>query len=160
MCDDCNDVASRRSRRACEDELSLSDSLQPAQFRRHFLQRRRLATEDDYLQAVVVVEVDVHRRNHHVGVSMLQFQQFICQVRAVVIVDEGQCRGGVLGVGSPGVAGQRLAQQLPDRLAARCEAAFLAVAVELFQQLGFQRYRKTHQVRHDCLPPHSAARAT
>jgi hypothetical protein len=85
-------------RRAGEDQLALMDAFEPLQLGGHHLEGPSPAAQGDHLEAVIVVEVDVHGRDHHLGVAVLQFHELFHQAGAVMVVDDRQCGGGVLGV--------------------------------------------------------------
>ena len=57
-----------------EDKLAFEDALDAAQFIGDLLQSARAAAQDDHFEAVIVVEMDMHRRNDHRRVPVLQLQ--------------------------------------------------------------------------------------
>ena len=66
----------------------------------------------------------------------------------MVIVDQRQRAGRILRVAQPGVLGERVAEQLADGLAAGGELLLRAVAIELFEQVVFQRHREADDFGH------------
>ena len=132
--------------RAGDDELSLMNSLEPAQLRRQGLQLGRWTTQGDQLETQVVIEMHVQSCDHPVGVGVLQFQHAIGQARVMMIVNEGQARGDIGGILLPSNRGQFLPQELPNRFTACGELALLAVAIECLEQLAFERDRKPYHV--------------
>ena len=111
------------------------------------------ATQHDYLQAVVVIQVYMQSRNNALVVLVLQFGQLFVEEPDMVIVNNRDCphygRVGFLCL---------LPNQLRTRQVAEClrpvgVAFLLHELIELVQQLAFNGHAETPQIGHktDCI---------
>jgi hypothetical protein len=135
--------------RAGHHEFALQNSLQSAELRRDLLQPAGRAAKHDDLEAQIMRQVGVHRGDDQLGVVVLQLRKMIAELRSVVVIDQRERARRVLAIGRPCLKGQPLADKLPDRLASGSELACLAIAVELIEQVVFQRNGKTNDIGHD-----------
>lgn len=124
------------------------DALQPSQRGSELSQLSARPLENDHLHAAIVIEVNVHRRDHLPGVPVLQLKEFLDEVRPVVIVNQREGRGHGPVVALEGVACESLPQQLADGLAAGRERAVANKHIERFEKVGFQRHGKTGELGH------------
>ena len=95
-----------------------------------------------------MVQMNVRRRDDQLRVIMLQIYQMIAKLWPVVIVDQGERPCYILRTGFPRSSRKKLSDQLPHRFAPRGKLLLLAIPIELRQQVPFERYRETHDVRH------------
>jgi hypothetical protein len=93
----------------------------------------------DHLEAVVVVEVDVGRREHGAVVVVLDAGQTVGELPPVVVEDEGD-RADDLGVASPFFAHQGVAQDVADGLGPIPPAMLLGHAQESIEEDGLDRH--------------------
>jgi hypothetical protein len=100
--------------------------------------------EHDALDALLVVEMGVHRRDGEVVVRVLDARQALGELAFVMIVYVGQVRdAGAPGVALLAVALQVGAQHVPHRLAACRVAAMPDQLVEGGRQTLVERYGET-----------------
>src|SRR5262245_48245524 len=113
-----------------DDQLSGADPLQAAKLRCKIAQHLCPPAQEDYLETVVVVQVDVTARDNDVRVFVLQLQQPIGQLGPMMVIDQSQRGGAFAGVGLPGFVREALAQELPDRFAARGKVIGVAIPIK------------------------------
>ena len=93
----------------------------------------RRAAQRDRLQAVVVVQVDVHGRQHQIVVLMLQVRQPFGEIAGVVVVDVTQRGYAIRGL----VTFQALrTQQAAQDVAHRLGPVLVALAPDQFVEAG------------------------
>lgn len=119
-----------------------------------------MASQDDHFEAMRVVEMHVHRRDDHLRAAVLDFGQLVEQPRAVMIVNQSERGDGVSRVFRPGVFGQGAADEQADRFAAGRRSVLLRVALELFEQVGFERHAESDKIGHGKTFPNSEAQHT
>ncbi len=125
--------------RTGHDQFALENALQSPQLGGDRLQPVRWSAQDDHLQAQVVGQMGVQRRNHQVMVLVLHGHQAFAELGAMMVVDQGQRARRIARLAGPRLTRERIAQQLPDRLAAGGKLPLLAVAIEGVEQVVFQR---------------------
>jgi hypothetical protein len=91
-------------------------------------------------------------------VVVLEFEQLVTELRAVMVVDQCQRAGDFVGIRLPRSPSERIADKLPDRLTPRRELFLFAVPIKLLQQIIFERNRKTDDFRHGMSPHGSKKR--
>ena len=64
-------------------------------------------------------------------------EQMVAKLRAMVVIDQSECAGHILGVRGPSVGRQLVPDQLSYGLASRGEMLLRAETVELLQQVVF-----------------------
>lgn len=110
---------------------------------RERLQFVRSPADDDDLQAVVVAQVDVHRRPDAVSQLVLHLGQFFGQVADVVVIDDGQGGDGIdtrANLGAHHFGAGQIAKQFGPGTAAVGHQF-----VQLGQQRGVDRDAETNQ---------------
>ena len=116
-------------------QLAVLDALDACQGVGEFLNVLGATPHDDHLEAVVVVEVNVQRRNDQVAVVMLHLGNFVGERARVMIVNHGD-RGGHLRLGiAPLLLDQRLAHQIAYRFGAVGIPLALVALVESGKQI-------------------------
>jgi hypothetical protein len=101
------------------------------------------AANDDDLQAQVVVDVNVQGRAHLLAQLVLKLRQLLAEVAHMVIVDQGQRRDGIHGLGHlgpPYFGPGQIAKQLRA-----CAATVSNHTIEIAQQRAFKRYPESNQ---------------
>ena len=122
--------------------------MSPRKLRGDLPELGRWAAQHDHFQAQIVRQVGVQRGDDQFVVVVLQLHQVVAELRAVMVVDQRQRAGGVLRLARPSLLGKRVAEQLANGLAAGGELLLAAVAIELLQQVVFQRNRKADDFGH------------
>lgn len=132
-----------------DHELALMDALEAAQLIGELRQIADRPAKHHHLQALVMVQVDMERGNHLLGMVVLELHQSIGQMTMVVVVDqcEGSDRFAITGIldASPS---ERLAEDLPHAVAAAGKPPILAVGVKLIEQRGLDRNRESRHLAH------------
>jgi len=90
----------------------------------------------DYLQAVVVVQMDMLRRNYHPAKIMLDIHKPVHQFPLMVVIKQGD-RPGNLPAAFPLLLDQLLADKVAESLRTVSVFLFLDQAVKLCQQIAF-----------------------
>jgi hypothetical protein len=114
----------------CHDEFTFVDSLQSFQAGRDPLQLAGRATQDNHFHANVVGQVGVQGGDDQVRVIVLQLNQLIPKLRAMVVIDQRERPGYLLVSRFPCPSRERISDQLPDGFATSCKLLLLAILVE------------------------------
>ena len=130
--------------RAGHAERPVAYAFDRAEFIGKFLDLAGLAFYCHYLQAVVVVKVDMLGGDDDVLMVVLQVGKLARKAPLVMVVDEGDGAGHLL-VLFPLVFDQFLADKIPKGLGPGRIAFFLDEAIELIKQTVFERYTESYE---------------
>ena len=102
--------------------------------------------KNGHLKAILVIEMDVHRRQHEVVVLVLGFREPPGQFALMMVVDVAETADAVRrglplqAVGFQAIGFQAIPQDVPDGLRTVLIALAAAICVEIGQQFLIERY--------------------
>jgi hypothetical protein len=107
-----------------------------------------LPSEDDDLQAVAVVDMDVHRRDDLLGVVVLQRGQAVAQRPGVMVVHDGHGAHGHDVIVELGVD-EMVADQITQRFGTISDTAVFKEVVESLQEVRVDGYANSFDFAHE-----------
>ena len=126
----------------------MHDSLGRNQRVRHLLNCRRLALEDQDLQAVIVIQMNMKRGKNQMKMVVLHRGKAIRKQAHVMIVNQRQ-RPHHRAIGLlRGLFDKHVPNQVPEGFGAIVVASLLNVIVEFGEQIGINRYADAAEVAH------------
>jgi hypothetical protein len=124
--------------RRCHGKLAVLDALDADQRIRDFLNLRALPLHDQDFQAVAMIEMHVHAREHERVKSVLNGNEFLCQRRYVMIVHERD-RPDRLLILIPFLPDQIISDKIPERFRSVRVLLPRNMTVEIIQEMMVER---------------------
>jgi len=114
----------------------------------HFLDRRCFALEDQNFEAIVMIQVDVQRREDEMKVVVLHGREPVRQKPHVMIVNQRE-RADDEAIRLPGsLLDERFADEVAKRFGAAGIPALVNVIVEAGEKVGIDGYADAAEIAH------------
>jgi len=108
-----------------------------------------MPTKSYQFHAKIMIQMHMHGGNHTIRIGVLQVQKLVGDFGFMVIVYKGKAsRHMGMRIGAFAVD-QFFPNKVPYRLTSGGKLSQFAKGIKLFQQVRFQRNRKSHNLRHE-----------
>lgn len=129
-------------RNSPDDKFSFVNAFQSAEPGRNFAELPRWSPQQDDLQAQVMRQVRVHHRDNQIMMVVLELHELVAELTPMMIIHQRQCPHDIFRIFDPCPSGQRVVDELANRLAAGGKTLFAAVSLKPLQKVSLQRNGK------------------